>query len=275
MTDTNDFLQRVLQRTEEIRTRIASIGSPNQEGTNGRDFLTAPRFQDSFIDGRGGDDRIFGGFGNDTLLGGDGRDLIDGGFGNDLIFGGNGDDRLFGGLGDDELFGEAGNDLLVGGLGDDYLDGGDGNDNLVGGPGSDILIGGFGNDILIGAGGGEQLGANPQIDVLMGGPLETDGFDGQRDVYVLGDANGPFYTSSGEGELDEFLGLFGLTGSVDYALILGFELGIDALDLGGASASYSAFTLGGLVSDSDDTLIFANNDLIAIVAGVDITPLFA
>ena len=52
-----------------------------------------------FVDGNGGDDRIFLGRGDDVGFGGAGNDFINGGAGNDTIVGGEGDDSLFGGNG--------------------------------------------------------------------------------------------------------------------------------------------------------------------------------
>jgi hypothetical protein len=69
-------------------------------GGEGADLMLATN-QDSYLNGRGGDDDLEGQAGNDMLVGG------------------NGDDFLAGGSGDDLLAGEIGNDTLTGGAGRD------------------------------------------------------------------------------------------------------------------------------------------------------------
>ncbi len=254
--DTQEILDKVNAKIAEIQARIGSIGSTDQNGTSGRDFLIANRFNDTVIDGQGGNDRIFGGFGNDDLLGGDGEDLIDSGIGDDFIDGGNGDDRIFGKGGNDILEGGEGDDLVDGSIGDDQVLGSGGDDTLNGGPGSDILLGGRGADILTGA-GGNQTGGDPQEDILIGGILDDNGNavpDGAPDQFVLGNSDGAFYTAAGD---------------TDLAFILDFELGVDGLDLSPAVSH-------GLLFNSGDTDIFAlpsggAPELIASVIGVDLT----
>ncbi|MBW4666322.1 MAG: hypothetical protein KME60_02475 [Cyanomargarita calcarea GSE-NOS-MK-12-04C] len=255
MADTQEILDKTNAKIAEIQARIGSIGGITQNGTSGKDFLVGNRFSDSVIDGRDGDDRIFGGFVNDILYGDAGNDFVDGGNGDDILYGGDGNDNIFGKLGNDFLDGGTSNDLLDGSLGDDQLDGGDGNDQLTGGSGNDILLGGNGIDSLTGA-GGNQTGGTPQQDILIGGPLDGDGnplLDGSPDTFVLGNDNGSFYTSAG---FD------------DYALILGFEKGVDALQL--SPVGNYQLSLGSFFTDTD-TGIFNGNDLIGIVVGVDLT----
>jgi Ca2+-binding RTX toxin-like protein len=259
MLSVEEILQRVNDRREAINQKIGSIGSSQQTGTPRGDFLVASRFEDSVIDGLGGNDRIFGGFGNDILIGNTGDDFLDGGSGDDLLLGGDGSDRLFGKDGNDSLDGGNGNDFLDGGLGNDFLDGGSGNDQLNGGLGSDSLIGGTGSDILVG-GSNAGTGNLPfEVDILIGGAVDNDGNlapDGVRDTFVLGDSAGSFYTRGG---FD------------DFAFILDFEPGIDQLQLSPAAGSitldfddYSGFGVG-------DTAIFDNGDLIAVLVGVNLT----
>ncbi|MBI1386678.1 MAG: hypothetical protein GC150_17375, partial [Rhizobiales bacterium] len=66
----------------------------------------------SWIDAKGGNDRVTGGNGADRLLGGSGADTLLGGVGDDVMEGGAGADRLEGGLGRDLLTGGAGNDTF-------------------------------------------------------------------------------------------------------------------------------------------------------------------
>ncbi|MCL6749462.1 hypothetical protein KBT16_00065 [Nostoc sp. CCCryo 231-06] len=189
----------------------------------------------------------------------------------DTLNGGSGNDSLNGGLGDDLLFGNAGNDTLTGNQGSDVIFGGAGNDSLLGGTNGspdapegffeDVLVGGAGSDTLNGFGGG--TGTSFERDELIGGgAVDTSGSvtdisgDGVKDVFVLGDAKGAFYTAAGEN---------------DYAIILGFEKGIDELLLS-PSVTYQLQTASQITQL--DTLIFAElpsgNELIAIVADVNL-----
>ena len=271
-------------------TILGLDGSDTLIGGGGRDNLTVSGSGDSLLVGGKGDDTLNGNFGNDTLLGGDGRDNMNGGFGDDYLDGGTGNDTLNGGLGNDIMYGGTGNDLLSGSLGDELLFGEAGNDQLYGSIGSDVLSGGAGNDLLsggtngdpdapegffedylIGGSGSDTLNGfgggsgTLEIDWLVGGgavdatgTITSFAGEGAKDVYVLGDANGSYYAQGG---FD------------DYALIFGFEKGVDALQLG-TTETYS-FSLGSVFSNTD-TLIFANtsagSDLIAIAVGVDIVP---
>ncbi|AQS47730.1 hypothetical protein BMG03_07905 [Thioclava nitratireducens] len=117
----------------------------------------------------GNDDYIRAYGGNDTVLAGLGNDTVDGGTGDDLIDGGSGNDSLIGGAGNDTLLGGSGNDTLTGNDGNDSLDGGANNDWLEGGIGHDTLIGGTGNDRLIGGAGSDSLDGGAGADTLEGG----------------------------------------------------------------------------------------------------------
>jgi Ca2+-binding RTX toxin-like protein len=270
---------------------------PTLQGTDGNDSLLVPNGDsnttgytifgqggDDTLTGGGGNDNIFGSFGDDKLFGGNGNDKLFGDFGNDRLFAGNGDDQLYGGVGDDDLFGGNGNDLLNGSLGldnldggsgndtldggsdDDVLFGGDGNDNLKGSTGNDTLAGGNGQDTLVGFGTSSSTGASPEIDTLVGGGNITffddgnsrlDPFgDGVKDTFVLGDASRVFYAQSGV---------------QDYAKIVGFEKGIDQLQL----SPTGTYTFGtDSIFSSLDTVVFANlptgQDLIGVVVGVNL-----
>lgn len=232
-------------------------GNSTLNGGDGDDDLIGNTGDDT-LNGGNGNDRLSGGLGDDLLDGGPGNDNLNGSIGDDILIGGTGDDQLFGSLGNDILDGGSGNDTLNGSVGDDQLDGGNGNDNLSGGPGNDILLGGNGTDTLTG-GSNAALGDLEQ-DFLIGGSLDGGGNplpDGVIDIFVLGDTNGSFYTKAG---------------SDDFAVILGFEVGVDQLQL----SPTVDYTFGTAVVFSPlDTVIFANLptglDLIAIVAGVDIT----
>jgi Ca2+-binding RTX toxin-like protein len=66
-----------------------------------------------YLDGRGGNDRIYGGGGNDTIVGGEGNDRLWGGSGSDRIYGGNGNDIISSGAGADKIWGGSGQDTFV------------------------------------------------------------------------------------------------------------------------------------------------------------------
>jgi Ca2+-binding RTX toxin-like protein len=296
-TNGNDLLNAPQGNTNTNSYTIFGLGGNDTlTGGGGNDKIYAGISGNSLLNGGDGNDRLFGNLGNDTLNGGSGNDLLSGSLGDDLLNGDSGNDTLVGslgndtlngGLGNDNLSGSAGDDLLFGAAGDDTLDGGQGSEVIFGGDGDDILLGGpsgspdapegFFEDFLVGGAGSDTLngfGAATgtsdgtvelfERDVLVGGgAVDNKGDvtnispDGVKDVFVLGDANGSYYTSAGD---------------KDYATILGFEKGIDQLALSPA-VTYKLETksqISGL-----DTLIFAQlsggNDLIAIVANVDLT----
>jgi Ca2+-binding RTX toxin-like protein len=215
MADAESIRNKINQRIAEAQAKIEAISSSTRVGTEGNDRLFGT-FGDDVIFGYGGNDLITGSLGNDRLDGGPGDDRLDGGPGDDILQGDPGNDNLTGGLGNDFLDGGLGNDFLDGGLGDDALLGGDGDDNLTGGPGNDQLVGGNGSDTLTGSSSGTGIS---DFDVLVGGPVDENGnplTDGVRDTFVLGDANNSFYANAG---VD------------DFALIVGFEPGVDQLSL--------------------------------------------
>lgn len=157
---------------------------------------------------------------NELFLGSDGEDFLQGdrnGATDDLIYAREGNDTVDGGQNADKLFGEAGEDLIFGGQGDDLLVG----DNELAGVNSDsyandILIGGDGQDRLeiygedLAVGGGINSFNSDYVEMLNNEPFESElnFFDGQKDTFILAN-QGNGYT----------------------ATIVGFEAGIDRLDL--------------------------------------------
>ena len=98
----------VMQEHEETVPDIVSlIGS-------GMDDILAGDSRANFIQGGGGDDKIYGGpgGGNDHLHGDDGDDMIFGGHGGDVLAGGDGDDMLNGGADGDWVYAGAGSDMI-------------------------------------------------------------------------------------------------------------------------------------------------------------------
>ena len=145
-------------------------------GTDGNDTLQGVRLGASQVDtiyGEGGDDIIYGyqviadynnnflygGTGNDKIYASHGEDYIEGNEGNDLIFGYNGSDDIHGGDGGDIIYGGNQNDNLNGGAGDDVLYGDNNDDILNGGLGADTLTGGGGYDTFV-------FGADSSFDAV-------------------------------------------------------------------------------------------------------------
>lgn len=232
------------------------------------------------VEGGAGDDVIYGGGGNDELRGNDGNDILFTDAGNDRVEGGNGNDIIYGSIGCDDLKGNAGNDVLRGNTGDDKLDGQDQDDYLSGGLGDDEVIGGKGFDTLYGDQGNDKLDGHDQDDLLYGGKGNDELLGGKGADTLIG--VNPNETLAGHGEIDKLKGeedadLYVLgdlnqiyyrgQGNNDYALVDGFQVGIDKLQLRGSSADYR---LDKSPSGLDGgAAIFSGNDLIAILKGVD------
>ena len=177
------------------------------------------------LNGGLGDDTIYGFAGSDELIGNAGNDFLDGGKGRDLLNGGDGDDFLYGGKG---------KDLLNGGDGNDFLDGGRGRDTLLGYSGDDVLVGGAGKDRLDGYGF-----TGTEFDTLIGG----NGFD----TFVLGGFWGVSYLGDG------------------YATITDWDFRRDWLEVTGNRYQYSLGFDNFSGGSSLDTLVYFEEDLIAVV----------
>jgi Ca2+-binding RTX toxin-like protein len=137
----------------------------------------------------------------------------------------------------DILIGDAQDNILNGAGGDDIIVGLSGNNLLLGGSGNDIVIGGDGNDILVGYGN-----TDGEVDILVGGA--------GADLFVLGDAFGSYYSGSG------------------YAILVDFNpFENDKIQVFGRRRDYTLIPLPVLSRDVADTLIFKDNDLVAIVQG--------
>ena len=159
-----------------------------------------------------------------------------------------------GGNANDRLLGQGGLDTLDGGPGRDTLNGGDENDLLIGGSENDILTGGDGQDTLIGV---DESSTNPGVgerDSLK----ETSGAN-ETDLFILGNADGPFYLDNGTTNAE---------GNVSRATITDFEPGVDQIQLSGVFEDYFFRE-----TNSGNTNIFYQpsgqpRDLIGIIRGV-------
>ncbi len=146
----------------------------------------------------------------------DGDDnTIDALAGDDTIRARAGNDDVFGNDGADRLFGQNGNDTLDGGADNDRLIGGSNDDVLIGGSGNDVLNGGLGNDILIGVDEDSMTPGAGERDVLIG--------NSGADLHILGNETTPFYLGNA---------------NADRAVIRGFDVGVDEIQLFGSDSDY-------------------------------------
>ena len=194
--------------------------------------------------------------GDDDLIFTNDPETIDAGAGDDTIRARGGDDDVFGNDGADRLFGQNGNDTLDGGADNDRLAGGKNNDILIGGSGNDVLRGGLGNDTLIGVDEDSMTPGVGERDVLIG--------NSGMDLHVLGNEFTPFYDDDGTTVAQ---------GRVSRAVIRGFDVGVDKIQLHGTPSDYELQT-----TNSGNTNIFETTgsarDLIGIVRKTELDDLF-
>ncbi|NEZ58452.1 M10 family metallopeptidase [Adonisia turfae] len=139
----------------------------------------------------------------------------------------------------ENAIGGTGNDVIIGNQVNNHLYGNAGNDHLHGGTGNDRLYGGTGNDVLTGVNQNNFNAGKGELDVLTGG--------GGADRFVLGDKYEAFYSGNG------------------YALITDFNrFAGDSLTLHGDVSEYSLGYSNVAGGSARDTLIYHQNDLIAI-----------
>jgi Ca2+-binding RTX toxin-like protein len=140
---------------------------------------------------------------------------------------------MIGNVGNDVLYGEAGNDEIVGSIGNDLLDGGSGDDRLL----AFNPYGGFTDPT--------------ERDIVTGG----SGYD----TFVLGLRN-PIFG-------DQIF--YAASGDIDYALITDFKVSKDTIEL---LANAGTYNLGAApAGTSQGTGVFFNNDLIAVIAGIELS----
>ena len=184
---------------------------------------------------------------DDVINGTDGDDAFVGSAENEIIKAFAGDDVVAGGLGDDQLWGDAGDDVLRGDYasrasggpvgGDDIIFGGDGDDRIGGKGGDDYLVGDAGDDRIWGDDGDDLLWGGLGDDTLVGDDF-SGGFG--KDVFVL---------AVGEGT----------------DRIIDFQVGVDLLGL----AHDLTFGSLSVISNGKDALINANDEILAVVMGVN------
>lgn len=201
-------------------TDVAWVVAAQPLLVNESDLQNFSNLQNSFYNNNGLNNRDIQ---NELFIGTNGDDFLQGdrngvtGFSDDLIYARNGNDSLNGGIGNDKLYGEGGEDIIFAGSGDDLLVG---DNNLTGinsdSYATDILIGGDGQDQLyldgddLAVGGASNRFDADLIELLNDEPFEAESnfFDQQQDTFTFAN-NGNGYT----------------------ATIVGFEAGIDQLDL--------------------------------------------
>jgi Ca2+-binding RTX toxin-like protein len=259
----------------------------NLTGTNAADEINDDAGS-NFVQGWEGNDNLYGNDGNDTIHGNPGTDYIAAGAGDDWVHGGKDDDailggddsdRLYGDLGNDVIFGENGNDFANGNQGNDWVDGGDGDDVLHGGQDDDTLKGGAGTDELYGDLGNDIVSGDADNDFLYGnqGDDTLDGGDGD-DVLWGGNGNDILIGGNGNDWLLGDLGddtMIGGAGSDRFVirpnagtdLIVDFTDGEDLIGL----AEGLTFENLTLTQGNTGTLIYAGNNLLATINGVDVS----
>ena len=255
----------------------------------GNDLVIGSKAGD-FIDGGAGNDTIYGGGGNDFIQSSTGNDLIYGGDGNDNIRWGQGNFNEI--VGNDTIFGGAGHDLINVWIKDGYLDNGKGvevkivkvfadgamkltAETDIGGAHSTLKAQGFeqgwthqgmdtvdgsgaqivgetgmrwgtrwGDDILIGTNGNDTLEGGEDRDTITGGKGDD-----------LISANGEFWNLNTQGDGDQDTLIF-RTGH-GHDTVIGFDAGLDILDLGGRSYSITDTRAGTLLTAGQDTILLA------------------
>lgn len=154
----------------------------------------------------------------------------------------------------DLILGLDGNDTIAVGAGNDIFNGNQGNDILIGGSGNDGIFGGKGDDILIGVDPISGLGSG-DIDRLSG--------DLGNDTFVLGGTGQLFYNDGNTAS----------PGVNDFAVIHGFTLGQDTIQLN-STVNYvldtNLFSGSTVIRVDDDGTagLSQNDEVIGVVKGV-------
>ncbi|MFT4014003.1 MAG: calcium-binding protein [Paracoccus sp. (in: a-proteobacteria)] len=256
----------------------------------GNDSIIGSRGGD-FIDGGSGNDTIRAGAGDDFVQSSTGNDLIFGGAGTDNIRWGQGNfDEV---VGNDTIYGGAGSDVIniwikagwensagvatnITSIAADGSTAGNAATNIGGArstltysqfetvwthEGRDTMTGanatisstgtGFhgntrwGDDVLIGSRGNDTLEGGEGRDTITGGA----GND-------LISANGEFYNSYAPGDGDRDTLIF--RGAFGKDTVLGFDAGVDVIDLGGASYRETVTSQGTLITVGTNTILLAH-----------------
>lgn len=255
----------------------------------GNDDIVGSRAGD-FIDGGAGNDTIRAGAGNDFIQSSTGNDLIYGGDGMDNIRWGQGNFEEV--IGNDTIFGGAGHDLINVWIKDGYLDNGKGvavdiikinadgamklsAETDIGGAHSTLKAQGFeqgwthqGMDTVDGskaqifgtAGmcwntrwGDDHLTGTTGNDTLEGGE-GRDTITGDKGDDLIS-ANGEFYNLNTPGDGDQDTLIFRAGHGHD--TVIGFDAGVDVLDLGGRSYSITDTRAGTLLTAGQDTILLS------------------
>lgn len=267
-------------------------GEPNKDdvlnGTLNNDTITGYSGND-VLNGLAGNDTLNGGLGNDKLFGNDGADILNGEGGHDILSGGAGKDKLYGNDGNDLISGGTAADTLSGGKGIDVLRGGSGNDTIWGGADIDTVdysdakgsvtvnlvtgtaSGNLGTDTIttteniIGGDFADNLTASSNISIVYGGKGNDTIFADSKKVTIYGGDGTDTITIDGVSGADggfsvinagERFDIIKYQNEDSYSEIVGFEIGLDKIDLSAlavqASAlNFSAPLVGGTLIESD------------------------
>ena len=255
----------------------------------GNDDIVGSRAGD-FIDGGAGNDTIRAGAGDDFIQSSTGNDLIYGGDGNDNIRWGRGDFHEV--IGNDTIYGGAGQDLINVWVKDGYLTNGKGvavdilkinadgamkltAETDIGGAHSTLKAQGFelgwthqgmdtvdgsnaqvlgtagmwwntrwGNDVLIGTSGDDTLDGGSGRDTITGGA-------GNDIISASGDVWDERWT--GDGERDTLI----FRAGHGHDTVIGFDAGLDVLDLGGRSYTITETRAGMVLTAGQDTILLS------------------
>lgn len=256
----------------------------------GHDTVTGTSYED-FIDGGAGNDVIKAGGGTDFVQSSTGNDLIYGGAGNDNIRWGQGNPNEV--VGNDTIYGGADSDVInvwinagrenstgvsvkINSVTNDGSTQGSASTS-IGGATSKLTFSQFetvwthqgrdtidGSAATVGSSGTGFHGSTRWGDDVLKGSRGDDTLEGGegRDTITGGagddliSANGDYYNRNapGDGDVDTLI----FRGAFGHDTILGFDEGVDRLDLGGASYRTTETSNGTLITIGSNTILLQN-----------------
>lgn len=285
----NDVVNAASARIESAHNGTPVHGLTIYTG-GGNDRITGTRTED-FIDGGAGNDTIRAGGGTDFIQSSTGNDLIYGDAGNDNIRWGQGNPAEI--VGNDTIYGGADSDVIniwinagsenskgvdvkITGILNDgstqgtaFTDFGGARSNLRFSEfetiwthqGRDVIDGGNATVGSSGAGfhanarwGDDRLTGSRGDDTLEGGEGRDTITGGAGDDLIS--ANGDYYNRNapGDGDVDTLI----FRGNFGHDTVIGFDNGLDRIDLGGASYRETVTNQGTLLTVGSNTILLQN-----------------